>query len=353
MAFPKKIAVFRTDRIGDLVLSTPVFRELRGAFPEAHIAAVVRSPAADILRGNPHLSEIIQDSQAETVVEMTRKIRNRKFDTAVVLFSDKRIMKIIRRSGVPERIGPLSGVRSYFSYNRGVRQNRSASRKHEAEYNLDLLRPLGIDPRPPVPEIFLSETERTEAHTLLKESGIQGSRYACVHPGMGHSALNWKPEYYARLADRLAEEYSMPVILTGGPADREMIDRVLEHCTRRHIDICGRTGLRQLGAVFEKAVLVAAPSTGPLHMAAALGTPVFSVYSPVRVQSAKRWGPIGENSHVLTPHVSCAGKYRCRKERCADFFCMDAVTPDQVLEAVARHTGGDPSAFRDTTPGTV
>ncbi len=336
IAEPKKIIVFRTDRIGDLVVSTPVFREIKQAFPSCRLSVCVSRASRDVILNNPHIDSI----HIRTDDDSIGNYRDDEFDTAVALFSDKWVMRTIRRSRIPNRIGPLSGIGSYFCYNHGMRQRRSASVRHEAQYNLELLTPLGITATDTRPEIFLADEERNEAAQILKEAGI-GRPFACVHPGMGNSALNWPLEYYAIVMDRIRQDFEVEPVLTGGPADQYMVDAVSRACSCEPASLLGRTSLRQLAAVFERAEFVIAPSTGPLHIASVLGRLTFSVYSPIQVHSVMRWGPLGANSHTRTPQVVCGCKYTCSGKVCPDFFCMKSVTPEDMLQLIQHNYSGN------------
>lgn len=335
IANPEKIIVFRTDRIGDMVVSTPVFRAIKQAFPSCRLSVCAGRASREVILNNPRIDAI----HIRTGDDSIGDYRQEGFDTAVALFSDKWVMRTIRRSHIPRRIGPLSGIGSYFCYNCGIRQKRSASVRHEAEYNLELLRQLGIDSKDTRPEIFLTNEERKEAVRILEKAGIRRP-FACVHPGMGNSALNWPPEYYAAMADTIRREFGLEPVLTGGPADRDRVDAVVKECAREPLSLLGATSLRQLAAVFEKAEFVIAPSTGPLHIASALDTLTFSVYSPVQVHSVMRWGPLGTNSHTLTPQVACDGKYTCAGKACPDFFCMKTVTPEEMTGCIRHNYSG-------------
>lgn len=154
---------------------------------------------------------------------------------------------------------------------------------------------------------------------------------------MGGSALNWPFEKYIELARALVQD-GHPVVVTAGMGEEEMATRVAVHgahvCSAKHdaLDLPRLAALQSLLATF------VAPSTGPLHLASATGTPVVSVYPPIQVQHPDRWGPYvrGDRSRVLVPvtREECGENFRCRGSACKHYPCMERVESSTVLKAV-------------------
>ncbi len=135
----KNIVISRTDKIGDLVLSIPSFYMIKKMYPNAKLTVLVRNYNYDVVKNLSYIDEVIKiDDYSEE--ELIRKIKLLKLDIFIALYSDKFVAKLAKKSGAKFRIGPLSKINSFFSYNKGVWQKRSKSVKNEAEYNLDLIR---------------------------------------------------------------------------------------------------------------------------------------------------------------------------------------------------------------------
>ncbi len=324
-----RILVIRPDRIGDVVLSTPVLMSLRAAKPNWKISMLVRPMIAPLLEGHPAIDELLTlDSDAKpswkNTTGLAETLRQKKFDAALHLYSDFWVSLAVWRAAVPVRIGPASKLARIF-YNTALPQRRSRGDRHEADYNLDLLAPLGI---PPLRKSMLPVQPGAigAAAALLDLS----RKNIGVFPGMGGSARNWKPEQYAQLIDILKAN-AHNVILMGGAADAKIVEAVAAACAIKPRRFAG-THLKELAAFVQRLDVFVAPSTGPLHIAGAVGAPAVGIYCPIRVCLPRRWGPIGARDTALCPDVPpCEA---CVKEQCPYWDCMDRLTPGEAAAAV-------------------
>ncbi|MBI5636752.1 MAG: glycosyltransferase family 9 protein [Nitrospinae bacterium] len=324
-----RILVIRPDRIGDVILSTPVLVSLRMEKPGWKIAMLVRPTVAPLLEGHPAIDELLTLDTDEkpswnNTAPLAGILRLKKFDAALHLYSDFWVSLAVWRAGVPVRIGPASKLARIF-YNTAIPQRRSRGERHEADYNLDLLAPLGV---PPLRRSMLPVTPDAigAAAALLDPS----RKNIGVFPGMGGSARNWKPEQYARLIDILGAEGNN-VILMGGAADAGIVDAVAAACATTPKRFAG-AHLKELAAFIHRLDVFVAPSTGPLHIAGAVGTPAVGIYCPIRVCLPRRWGPIGTRDAALRPDVPMCDV--CVKEQCPYWDCMDRLTADEAAAAV-------------------
>ncbi len=235
---PNRILIVRTDRIGDVLLTTPVSRRLRETFPGAHIAWLVRPYTAPLLEQNPDVSKWY----------------------------------------------------SLF-FNRRVWQHRSEGKKHEADYNLDLLEPLGVPFQRTPTRLVLTAEEKSRARSFLESNRISFRKpVVCLHPGSGGSSARWPLVHFMELGDRL-QEAGYDVIVTGGPGE-DYQNIMIDHMRRIPVFVAaGSISVRELGAILSSTNLMITNSTGPLHIAVALGVPTVSVYSPIPTCNPRRWGP--------------------------------------------------------------
>ncbi len=340
-----RILVVRPDRLGDMLLSTPVLEVLRRFYPKSRITVLAQPRVAPVLEGLDSVDEVLRyepegrHSGWRGFRHLTRDLRSREFDLALVLQAPAKVAWALLAARIPVRVGPLSKSYSFFTYNHGIRQRRSQVEMHEADYNLQLLRPLGVEvgARTVSTRAAVSEEARREVARWCEAEGIDASRaWLAVHPGMGGSALNWPEEYYTRLVAGLLDE-GRGVVLTGGPTEQGLLERLAAPFQKSPaLKIFGGASaadIQRLGALYQKMRLVIAPSTGPLHLAVAMGRPVVTFYPPIRVQSAKRWGPYLVGDHgasILTPEVYCGQEFRCLGERCVSFPCMKTISVDRV-----------------------
>ncbi len=348
-----RILVVRPDRIGDVMLSTPVFEVIKRHYPNSKITVMVQAAVAPLIKGLPSVDDVMifdpngRHSGIRGFFRLLRDIRIKRFRIAVVLQTRFRISLAVFISRVRYRVGPLSKIHSFFFYNRGVRQHRSQVEMHETDYNLNLLRKLGIrvGTRNVATSVFVQPEAREEARTWLALQGWNGEDpIIVVHPGMGGSALNWPETHYTDLIRALIRD-NRKVLLSSGPQDRGPAEKILEALgptAREKVMVYGldkgpHPSIQFFAGLLDLSTVVVAPSTGPLHVAVALKKPVVTFYPPIRVQSAIRWGPyINDDSQasLLIPEVYCGEDFKCRGNLCNYFPCMKTITVAQTVEQV-------------------
>lgn len=371
---PSRILLVRTDKIGDVVLTTPAIAALRRKLPAARLVGLVSPVAAEVYRLNPHLNDVIVLDPATYrgffgFWRLIRRLRAEKFDAVVVFQTRTRVAFALLLAGIRFRIGPYSKWWSWLCFNLGRRQNRSAVEMHEADYNIQLLRWFGITVADTWEKTHLgvSEESRLSAARLFAEKGLSNRfKTVAVHPGMAGSALNWPESHYIALARRLIRRYN--VVVTGGPGEGALVDRVFQGIARHQsyapdqpvfTKYVGERGLAETVGVFARCDGVVAPSTGPMHLAVALGRKVVSVFPPIKVQSAVRWGPYGvptgtnlgispkDEASVLVPDVNCAEDFRCALSACIYYPCMPRISVDDVeTQLLALLEGGAVTMFK-------
>ncbi len=336
---PKHILIARTDKIGDLLLSLPVFQTLRAAFPQARLTALVSPYAKEIVQNHPAVDAVEVLEPEESFWNLATRFKNLAPDAFITLYPRPQQVIAAWLAGIPVRIG--TAYRWYgFFLNQKVKVHRSENDRHEVEYNLDMVRPLGVTPDLKKIEFPLSENDRSFAKDLLKEKGIpHGGRYVAVHPGHKGSALNWKPERYGQAISQLSYR-GRKVVITGGPDETPLISQVMTHVRglsheQKPVLLIGECTLRQLAAVYEGADCFLSGSTGTMHLAAAVGTPTVALFCPIPATTPVRWGPWGNPSTVLMPrNLQCPD---CQTGICDHHDPMDAIKVEEVLEAMEKY----------------
>ncbi len=336
----QKILLTRTDRLGDVILSTPAAAALKKKLPGAHITFLARTYAAEILRCQPHVDEIIEIDGAAIGGDMRRltgALREKKFDTAIMLYPRPQLAWAVWRSGISQRIG--TGFRWYsFLFNRRVFEHRKTAARHEAEYNLRLLEPLGISKAEVEFHFALAPAERQRIAAKLDELGVS-ARPIILHAGSGGSARDWPPEYFAQLADFIQQQLGAQAVLTGAANEAELIRGIQQQTATKPISLDGRLNLTELAVLCQRAAVFVSNSTGPLHLAVMVGTPVVAFYPPIQACRPERWGPYGRRSDVLmSQQAECT---RCRQSRSRVCDCMRAISVQAVLQKIREKLSGD------------
>jgi len=347
---PPRILVVRSDRLGDVVLSTPVFEAIRRNYPKANLTVLVQSNVIPVLKGLSSVDHFMvfepkgRHAGVRGFFRLFWELRRRDFRIAVVLQTHWKIAAALFLARVRYRVGPWSKFYSFLFFNRGVRQRRSHVEMHETDYNLQLLHKIGIHvPSRSVPtQISINpEIEQKARHELQQKGWDPTKTLILIHPGMGGSALNWPEAHYVELIRSLIET-NRQVLVTGGPTEAKLLERIgvaLEVIRHRIFFFCAKPEdpVDYLAALCKLSDLVVAPSTGPLHLAVALGKRVVTFYPPIRVQSAVRWGPYlsdESKASVLVPEVYCGQDFKCLGNLCNYFPCMKSIMVKQALRQV-------------------
>ncbi len=341
-----RVLVVRNDRIGDLILSTPVISTIRANYSDAFIGMFVSEYAKEVVTGNRDLNVVISDENItknfsiKLFFSLVNKIKREKFDTALILFPSFWVCAMIFLSGIKRRISHGSKWYVFLFCNEILIQRRSRVEKHEADYNLDLARVLGgIKKIIRKTKVSYRDESVTKIKKLLEEYKIKEC-FGIMHCGSGGSARNWSALKYAQLADMIIEKLRFNLVFTGTAKDYRMIGEVKGLMKNKPVEILNCNGLSDLAALISLSKLFVGPSTGPLHIAVSLNIPALGIFSPVLVQSKKRWGPYcSERAIVLSPDVRCPARYRCLFERCKYYDCMEMISPEEALYNIKKLSG--------------
>jgi len=333
-----RFLLLRPDRVGDVVLMTPLIRAIRETCPDATIAALVRPYTEAVLRGNPHVHRVFtddfdgRDSGWRGFRSLVSAIRRERFDVSLMLLPTRRHALMTLLAGIPRRI---SVGRKPYEVRTGARpagRNRDRPPRHEADYCMDLGRLVGVDSANLTPEIFLDDEERETGRRLLREAGAGPGPIVGIHPGSGGSAPNWDVSGYTSLAASVARDLKACVVITGGDSETEMANKIEECAGTRVVNLAGRLDLRDLMKVIASYDVLVSSSTGPMHIAAAVGIPSVALFCPRTACSPTRWGPLGVGHRIFLPRSD-----RC--DRCGpvrDPECTLAEIPlERVVAAVS------------------
>ncbi|MBI4373071.1 MAG: lipopolysaccharide heptosyltransferase II [Candidatus Omnitrophica bacterium] len=341
----KKILVSRTDRIGDVVLSTPVFRAIKEKYTNAYVAAMVLKETAPLVQGNPWIDEVIiydkkgrHKSWWQTFL-FGLDLRKKGFDVAIHLHATNRVNIISWLASIPLRIGYQVELgrhgRNHFLLTNVVREKKWQGEKHEAEYNFDLLTLLDI-PKPERLELYFPLLE-SDIHALNQVLPKDLNRqYMVFHPSASCISKRWSPERMAKVADRLVQNYDiLPVIIGEGPGVFHAA-QMQEFMQEKALNLAGKLSLGMLAWLLKRARLLISNDSGPVHIAAAVRTPVISIFGRNQPGlSPTRWKALSENSSFLQKDVGCV---ECLAHRCQiDFKCLKELKVEDVLEAARRY----------------
>jgi len=319
MNVPGKILIVRPDRLGDLILSLPVAEVLKREFPSSEVSYLASPYTCAISPMVTYVDEWIADDDGTgeplCPLKLARRIKPYRFDCLIELKPSWRTAFGGFLSGVKTRIGTSRRAYSIF-YNKRLKIHRRESGFHQADLELRHLAPLGIDISGANPTLRGSETGRLQAAKLLGE--IQ--RFIVIHPGSGGSAPNWPLDKYRGLAKRIAAETDYSVVITDSKGGLSGFEGCL--------DLGGKTDLETLAGILAGARLFISGSTGPLHMADALGIPCIAFFSNRADLGPERWGPRRNMDNILMTGEIC----HCGKA--SDCRCLESITVDMAFAKV-------------------
>ena len=336
----EKILIVRADRLGDVILTLPVIYALRRAFPRAAISMLLQHYTGAIIEGHPEVADILwydADGRPVPFLSMLRTIRARRFDAVVVVRPTARLAWLMFLARIRIRIG--TGYRYYsLLFTKRVYEHRKDAQRHELEYNLNLLLPLGVGGQtsgePVEYGIQVSSADDQATLDMLASRGIAPGRpFAVIHPGSGGSAREWQIGNLGDLGTRLWVQKKLPIVLTGNAMERERAENLARQIGSGAVSLAGELTMKQLAALLRRASVWIGHSTGPLHLAVALGTPVVGLYSQLTPMSPRRWGPYTTLSRVHVPDkpVDCS---LCEDGTLGHCPCMDTITVNEVFRSV-------------------
>ncbi len=331
----QNILIVRTDRIGDVILTTPAIETVHRNFPQARITVLVSALTRDLIEGNPCVNEVLIDDRLGKhkgvggFWRLVGELKRRRFDLAIVVHTKKRTNLLCFWAGILERAG-YRDKNFGFLLTKGFPDERHFGKKHESEYCLDLLRTMGL--KVERPSMFLPlqpEAERWVQGWFNENDLSPSSKLVAVHPGASDPTKCWPIQSFAHLIDQLVGQHRCSVILCGGKETVTLAQTIRSQSTQPFLDMTGKTTIAQTASLLKKCRLLVSNDSGPVHVAAAAGIYVISLF--LRNQpgiNPERWKPLGPKGFVLANKPEEA----VRLDRSGQIASglRDSITVDQV-----------------------
>lgn len=317
-----RFLIVRPDRLGDMILTLPIAAALRQARPEDKIVVLASEYNAALAEICPDVDEVIIIPRPATRSDIVGAMRRAQADVAFFPVARFELALAGRIAGIPTRVG--TGYRWYsFLFNKKVYEHRKRAERNEADFNVRMLGAIGIVTGPTPP-----------AHLSLPLMDVQGlpEAYCVIHMPVGGSAPPWSTDNFIGLIRELGDRTKWDIILTGSPREREFlltVEQEVKHLAPR-IHIRTEDSLLELAQILQKAKLVVSGSTGPGHIAAALGTPTVGLFPLKTALSRERWGFRGQKAISLAPNE----KLKSECPNCKECSCIGTITVRQVVEAI-------------------
>lgn len=324
-----RILIARIDRIGDVVLSTPIPREVKRKYPDSFVAVLVKEYTKDIYINNPYVDEIIiydEDRVNSNFGKDVKKMRRFKFNHALMLLPNERLNWLLFFSGIRKRIGVSRKLYQFLSFTKYVKRKKYIPLRHEADYCLDMIRKIGIEPQSINPEIYLGKDEKHKVSNLKSLLSNTNKIIVGINSTSGNSAPNLQVAEYKKIINKLLENDYIKVVLTDYDPPAELLNINGVDCINKGKQL--RESILNLAAVD---ILLSA-STGPMHIAAALKVKTVSLFCPLTACSPKLWGPLGNKSKIILPEESYCSTVCPGDPKKCDFSGKDGISAEKVVQ---------------------
>lgn len=358
---PSRILVIRFSSMGDIVLTSPVTRQLGRRFPDAEIDFLTRSEYAPLARALAGVAEVECLAPETGLWRLVSRLRERRYDLAIDLHGNLR-SRLVVMAGIAGRV--LRYDKRRFARMAIVRRRRPRSVPHTVDRYLEVLDTLDardaggaaqdlheadsrssrekahqmsvMDDR--LPELNVADATSEEVAERLTDAGIGPEVPVLgVAPGASHGPKRWPPDRFAQVADQLASGYDMRILLLGSVGDRPVVAEVSGAMREPALDWTGATDLSLLPAVVKRCRLLISNDSGPMHVATAVGTPVVGVFGATHPHLG--FAPLGPEDAAASLDLPCSpcSLHGDRACRFGTHACMEDLPPRQVI-ALAEHT---------------
>jgi len=339
------ILIVKLSAIGDVIHTLPALNAIRQYYPEAHITWLVEETAAGLVVGHPALDRVIvvprktwidrfnRRHLKQTIPDIFRFVRRIR-DTRYQLVLD---FQALLKSSI--WIALARGDRK-VGFGRGMEHMESSwlflnerippiyMEVHALDRGLHMLRAIGIPADVVAYRLPIREPDRRGSQALLdRVPGNLAGPLLAMNPAAKWETKLWERRKFSRLADRIIDAYGARILFTGASEDCPMIDAIIGDMQHPALNVAGRTSLMELAALFEGVAAVVTTDTGPMHLAAAVGTPTIALFGPT---APWRTGPHGSGHRIVRSGLPCSPCYR---RDCAHPECMTNITVDQVMDA--------------------
>lgn len=336
-----RILIVKLSAIGDVVHSLPVLSALRVMHPDAEIHWLVEEAAAGLIENHPLLDNVLISRRKSWLkelkrgdyrpllecVKLIRTVRSKPYDLVLDLHNLAKSSVWVALAKSKRKLG-FYGTAEYAYVPVTEKVGPENFNLHAVDRYLTFIHYLGKEfdtPQFPLPSLT-SHSQRVRK--TLKQFGMEGKKLVVIHPYALWPTKLWTMDHFKALTTRLQKELGLGVVFTGTESDRSYVEQIISGIDPKPVSLCGQSTLLELAAIFKEAALAITTDTGPMHLAAAVGTPVVALFGPTE---QARTGPYGQGHTVLHAEVSCRP---CFKKQCPDVRCMKEISPQKVFLTV-------------------
>lgn len=333
---PKRILVVKLDHIGDVLLATPVFSNLRKAYPNSEIHALTGSWSRVILENHPDINQVLEynsplfcrsgiPTSLRKAFQLYRQLYQQKYDLLIELRGDWRLVMFALLRVTPMLLNRAS---LQIANKLGFHQFTD---KHETRRNLDVLKQADI-PTPIQHTTFkVTSEDKKWASGFLSSLQIKTNNpIVAIHPGSPIPQKRWKTDRFAELADWLVAHKQAQILFIGVKDENPIINEIQDKMAMESKSIAGKTNIPQLASILLKCNILIGNDSGPMHLAAAVGTQTIGLFGP---GDPERFGPVGERCFIIQKKLDCT---LCSGEVCkfGSEGCMSKIQVTDVIQCI-------------------
>ncbi|MDE0636441.1 MAG: lipopolysaccharide heptosyltransferase II [Candidatus Poribacteria bacterium] len=332
---PERILVVKLDHLGDVLLATPVFSNLRLAYPNTELHALIGTWGRIILENHPDVDKVLeynspafcrseQRTSLKNALQLYRQLRHHKYDLLVELRGDWRTVCFALLRVTPRRLNRASlQIANKLGFPR-------FSGTHETVRNLDVLRRSGIPTSIETTTFSVDRENEKWASNFLKTHQIQIEQpFIVIHPGSPIPLKRWDPKRYAELADWLIAQKRAQILFVGVKDEIPIINQIQDRMQGKSTNIAGKTNITQLASILQVCSMFIGNDSGPMHLAAAVGTQTIGLYGP---SDPKRFGPVGNKCQTIQKKFDCPP---CSGSTCR-FGAEGCMSQIQVVDVIQK-----------------
>ncbi len=339
---PKKILLIKILGTGNLVIALPSIRAIRKRFPKSKITLLTGTASKTIIEKEPSLDSFIfldwEESVLKAIVSVIKlffKVRKEKFDLVIDFEQFLRFSSIVAvLSGAKRRIGfDTKNQGKTFLYTKKVKYNNN---QHTSKTFGDIAKAVDAKVNYKNRRIFLTSNELDIANKFISKNKANKKILIGMHPGCGGNVQGrrWPQKKFAKLADRLIDEYSAIVFFTGSKKESALVNSILKKMENSAIDTTGNYDLFKLTAIISKCNLFVSNDTCPLHIAIAMNIPTVAFFGP---NTPKLYGPLGKNHLVFYKNLKCSPcmtNFNEKRTYCKHFRCIREIPVEEVFNRI-------------------
>jgi len=300
----EKVGILRTDRIGEVLLSTVVMDEIKDSFPKARFVYVTSPYSKDILLNRDEIDDILifdtmRKRSLKEVYRLARELKEKKLDIIFVLNPHK----LLHLAAFISRVKIRAGYRrkwGKFLLTNSINDERNTAQKAEVDYSRDLLKSVGIKIAKTNPKIVLTDDEKNEGKKILSSCGVKfDNPVIAIHPMTSNLVKTWGESKYREIIRRLKTELEADIIVVGAESEREDINQVIRGILSEEKNLAGKTNLRELASILQDVDIFLGNDSGPMHIASTGRAYIVAIFNLDGGSSPLRWGPNTNNASIL------------------------------------------------------